>query len=267
MPTLAKVVSSTTVHLKMSHNYPYKEIIGITDHARIWASLYAVAQPIVRSYHSDLYYDAITVSKFDHTTKDFWYCIGENGTHMLFDYKDHGVMCSGRELAFSHLESRPYVYHCQFIPAKDKNTLQFAMSIVHIPCGHGGQLLRWSTDYEYVPCNNEGKNHMTAYYDTEKLPRAFYTYRFLASGKDNWDFFLSPTCPYVYYIAKVVGSVSGAWGTLTQFLAHQKSPHPIVDYLLPLSQEYRQCQNPPINTHIPKYKRPMPCCPDQRTKA
>src|SRR3990167_9017814 len=74
----------------------------------------------------------------------------------------------------------------------------------------------------------------TTYYDTERLPYGFKNYRFLASGNANWDYFLSPTCPWVYSIAKQPGCLSGSWGALDGFLLQQASRSPCADYLLPL---------------------------------
>ena len=107
---------------------------------------------------------------------------------------------------------------------------------------------------------------MVEYYDTQKIP-SFTQCRFLASGNCNWDYFLSPTCPYVYYISKVSGCVSGGWGSLEDFLSQQTRTHRCVDYILPIPVEYHQCSNPPVDTNIPPYKRPMPCCPQQRIRA
>lgn len=106
----------------------------------------------------------------------------------------------------------------------------------------------------------------TTYYDTERLPYGFNHYRFLASGNANWDYFLSPTCPWVYSIAKQPGCLSGSWGTLVSFLHMQSSRSPCADYLAPLDATMRQCQNPPIDTAIPRYRRPMACCPAQRSR-
>ena len=106
---------------------------------------------------------------------------------------------------------------------------------------------------------------MTTYYDTEKFTN-FYRYRFLASGNANWDYYLYPTCPWVYYVSKAEGCLSGSWGTLDNFLHMQASRLPCADYLIPVNDTMRQCQNPPIDTAIPPYERPIACCPAQRKR-
>ena len=102
---------------------------------------------------------------------------------------------------------------------------------------------------------------LTTYYDTAKFPQPFSQYRFLAIGKHNWDYFLTPTCPWVYCVSKADGCLSDSWGPLKDFLTRHKQ---VTAYLPPLPDHYMQCQNPPQDHTIPPYKRPMACCQAQR---
>ena len=132
---IGKIRSVTTVHVRKDPHYPCTEILGISDHSFIWKALYDVAAPIVTSYQSDLYYDAIIVSQFDHNTPPLWYGIGDSGTHIYRDFIEDGIKRSGKELALRHLESRPYVYECRFIPGQYDDTMQFLVIEIASPKG------------------------------------------------------------------------------------------------------------------------------------
>ena len=127
-----KLLSMTHVHLVKEKTYPYKALTGISDHSQIWAALYAVAVPIVEHYHSDLYYDALIVSQFDHTTTEFWYGVGNCGTTLYYAIAGDPEF-SGKQLALKHLDSRPYLYHCAFIPGAYGDTLKFLVIEIHRP--------------------------------------------------------------------------------------------------------------------------------------
>lgn len=107
---------------------------------------------------------------------------------------------------------------------------------------------------------------MTAYYDTDRI-HYFASCRFLASGNTYWDFVLSPTCPWVYYVSKVSGHLSGSYGPLDTFLDQHMRGHRLVDYIPPLPDHYRQCQNPQVDITIPPYKGHAACCTQQHIKA
>lgn len=101
---------------------------------------------------------------------------------------------------------------------------------------------------------------MATYFDTDTIPY-FSKLRFLAVGKANWDYFLSPTCPWVYSIAKVEGCRSTAFGMLSYWLDAQKR-HALTNYVPPLPAEMRVCANPPVRRGVYGV---YACCPNNGT--
>lgn len=60
---------------------------GTDNQALIFAHLVSIATPILKSFHSDLYYDALYLQAADLTKEQtFFYLVGENGTTWADDY-------------------------------------------------------------------------------------------------------------------------------------------------------------------------------------
>lgn len=75
----------------------------IANAPHIFSAMIQYTQGIMESYFSDLYHDALFVSRIPAQEQGWWYCVGKNGTNIAVT-RDDAKLCAKH--------GRPYVFHC-----------------------------------------------------------------------------------------------------------------------------------------------------------
>lgn len=109
-----KIQIPKPIDLYRHETAPYSGTYTLENKAFIWEVLYLLGKDIIVCYRSDLYHDAMYVSKLEPVVQTFYYLIGESGTTIVDKPDSNGLSARYTALACRKY-NRPYLFECSII--------------------------------------------------------------------------------------------------------------------------------------------------------